>query len=208
MTASSSGADGQSGRPPTAPHFSVAPEPETPEGYAAPGMPGAPVAGYRPADPAAPAAAPDRAADGTGGADGAPRRRRPRYRTGPAVALAVLAMLGGAAAFGCAPTRAEDTVGWLAIAPAAAVAWPLGRLGGPSRLLPPLGALLASGALFLGQVLARTRRLHELAGTGYGELLHDALPLWRDGRRPLDLVFYGIAVIGGYLLTRRAATRQ
>ncbi|MFF2656923.1 hypothetical protein ACFVUH_06110 [Kitasatospora sp. NPDC058032] len=203
MTASEPGADGQSVRPPTAPHFSVAPEPETPEGYVAPGMPGAPVAGYRPVEPADPAGT--GAADGTGGA---PERRRRRHRTGPAVALAVLAMLAGAAAFGCAPARAEATVGWLAIAPAAAVAWPLGRLGGPGRMLPPLGALLASGALFLGQLLGQTRRLHELAGTGYGELLRDALPLWRDGRRPLDLVFFGIAVIGGFLLTRRAATRQ
>ncbi|MFF2349286.1 hypothetical protein ACFVVL_05860 [Kitasatospora sp. NPDC058115] len=187
MTASAPGADGQSGRPPTAPHFSVAPEPETPEGYVAPGMPGAPVAGYRPA---------------------APGERRRRNRTGAAVALAVLAMLAGAAAFGCAPARAEPTVGWLAIAPAAAVALPLGRLGGPGRLLPPLGAVLAAGALFLGQLLGQLRRLHHLAGTGYGELLRDALPLWRDDRRPLDLVFYGIALIGGFLLTRRAAARQ
>ncbi|WP_380278820.1 hypothetical protein [Kitasatospora purpeofusca] len=201
MTASAPGADGQSGRPPTAPHFSVAPEPETPEGYVAPGMPGAPVAGYRPGEPAAPADT--TVGDGAAGAPG-----RPRHRRGPAVALAVLAMLGGAAALGCAPARAEATVGWLAIAPAAAVAWPLGRLGGPGRLLPPLGALLASGALFLGQLLAGSRRLHELSGTGYGELLHDVLPLWRDDRRPLDLVFYGIAAIGGFLLTRRAATRQ
>ncbi|MER5356181.1 hypothetical protein ABT093_38415 [Kitasatospora sp. NPDC002551] len=204
MTASAPGADGRSGRPPTAPHFSVAPEPETPEGYVAPGMPGAPVAGYRPADPA-PGSAPADAAEGGEIARG---RRRHRNRTGPAVALAVLAMLAGAGALGCAPARAEATVGWLAIAPAAAVAWPLGRLGGRSRLLPPLGALLASGALFLGQLLGQARRLHALAGTGYGGLLQDALPLWRDGRRPLDLVFYGIAVIGGFLLTRRAATRQ
>ncbi|WP_328956466.1 hypothetical protein [Kitasatospora purpeofusca] len=205
MTASAPGADGQSNRPPTAPHFSVAAEPETPEGYVAPGMPGAPVAGYRPVDPADPApaaaATPDLNTPGR-------RRRRGRGRTGPAVAIAALAMLAGAAALGCAPIRAEATVGWLAIAPAAAVAWPLGRLGGPGRLLPPLGAVLASGALFLGQLLGQTRRLHHLAGTGYGELLRDALPLWRADRRTLDLVFYGIAVIGGFLLTRRAATRQ
>ncbi|WP_405004888.1 hypothetical protein OHV13_11890 [Kitasatospora purpeofusca] len=205
MTASAPGADGQSNRPPTARHFSVAPEPETPEGYVAPGMPGAPVAGYRPADPAEPTpaavATPDPTTPGR-------RRRRGRGRTGPAVAIAVLAMLAGAAALGCAPIRAEATVGWLAIAPAAAVAWPLGRLGGPGRLLPLLGAVLASGALFLGQLLGQARRLHHLAGTGYGELLRDALPLWRADRRTLDLVFYGIAVVGGFLLTRRAATRQ
>ncbi|MFJ8432686.1 hypothetical protein ACIQ9P_15450 [Kitasatospora sp. NPDC094019] len=198
MTASAPGADGQSNRPPAARHFSVAPEPETPEGYVAPGMPGAPVAGYHPVDPTGDAPA----------ADGAAGRRRSRGRTGLAVAIAVLAMLAGAAALGCAPIRAGSTVGWLAIAPAAAVAWPLGRFGGPGRLLPPLGAVLASGALFLGQLLGQTRRLHRLAGTGYGELLHDALPLWRADRRTLDLVFYGIAVIGGFLLTRRAATRQ
>ncbi|WP_406089842.1 hypothetical protein [Kitasatospora purpeofusca] len=203
MTASAPGADGQSNRPPAARHFSVAPEPETPEGYVAPGMPGAPVAGYRPVDPAEPD--PNAAATP---APNAPGGRRGRGRTGPAVAIAVLAMLAGAAALGCAPIRAHTTVGWLAIAPAAAVAWPLGRLGGTGRLLPPLGAVLASGALFLGQLLGQARRLHHLAGTGYGELLRDALPLWRGDRRTLDLVFYGIAVIGGFLLTRRAATRQ
>ncbi|MFJ4093616.1 hypothetical protein ACIPYS_18730 [Kitasatospora sp. NPDC089913] len=205
MTASAPDADGRSNRPPAARHFSVAPEPETPEGYVAPGMPGAPVAGYHPVDPAVPAPADD----ATPGPDTAGRRRRRGPgRTGRAVAIAVLAMLAGAAALGCAPLRAHSTVGWLAIAPAAAVAWPLGRLGGTGRLLPPLGAVLASGALFLGQLLGQTRRLHHLAGTGYGELLRDALPLWRSDRRTLDLVFYGIAVIGGFLLTRRAATRQ
>ncbi|MFC5667442.1 hypothetical protein ACFP3U_31295 [Kitasatospora misakiensis] len=200
MTASAPGADGQSNRPPTAPHFSVAPEPGTPEGYVAPGMPGAPVAGYHP-DAPAPTAAPTAEEAGRG-------RRRRRRRTGRAVAIAVLAMLAGAAALGCAPTRAEATVGWLAIASAAAVPLALGRLGDPVRLLPPLGAVLASGALFLGQLLGQTRRLHALAGTGYGELLREALPLWRADRRPLDLVFYGIALIGGFLLTRRAAVRQ
>ncbi|MFB7616588.1 hypothetical protein [Kitasatospora sp. NPDC056181] len=185
MTAPAPGADGQSGRPRTAQHFSVAPEPEIPEGYVAPGMPGAPVTGYRPA----PADAPSR-----------------RRRTGPAVVAAVAAMLAGALAYGAAVARVEGGIGWLAIALAAAVAWPLGRLGGRSHVLPPLGALLAAGALFLGQLLGRTLRLHHLTGTPYGELLGDALRLWRADRHPLDLVFYGIAVIGGFLLTRRTAT--
>ncbi|MFD5084831.1 hypothetical protein ACFVYP_14115 [Kitasatospora sp. NPDC058201] len=196
MTAPAPGADGQSGRPPTAQHFSVAQEPETPEGYVAPGMPGAPVAGYHPTAPG-----------DSDGPDGHPRSKR-RYRTGRALAIAVAAMLAGALAYGLAPTRAAATVGWLAIAPAAAVAWPLGRLGGPGRLLPPLGALLSAGSLLLGQLLGQTRRLHALDGTPYGELVRDALTLWRGDRRLLDLVFYGIALVGGFLLTRRAATRQ
>lgn len=162
----------------------------------APGMPGGPMAGYHPGTPTV--------SDAPGGAGGSARR----YRTGRALALAVAAMLVCALAYGLAPPRAASTVGWLAIAPAAAVAWPLGRLGGPGRLLPPLGALLSAGALLLGQVLGRTRRLHALDGTPYDELLRDALTLWRDDRRLLDVVFYGIAVIGGFLLTRRAATRQ
>ncbi|MFI6845432.1 hypothetical protein OG535_16035 [Kitasatospora sp. NBC_00085] len=187
MTAPAPGADGHSERPRTARHFSVAPEPEVPEGYVAPGMPGAPVTGYRPE--------PEHA-------DGPARRRR----TGTAVAAAVVAMLAGALAYGAALARVEGSIGWLAIALAAAVAWPLGRLGGRSHALPPLGALLAAGALFLGQLLGQTLRLHGLARTPYGELLGDALRLWRADRHPLDLVFYGIAAIGGFLLTRRTAT--
>ncbi|WP_395295814.1 hypothetical protein ACF9IK_21785 [Kitasatospora hibisci] len=184
MTAPAEGADGQSGRPRTAEHYSVAPAQAAPEGYVAPGMPGTPAADYRP-EPAA-------------------ERARPR-RTGAAVAAAVTAMLAGAAAYGTAPARVESTIGWLAIALAAAVAWPLGRLGGRNRLLPPLGALLAAGSLLLGQLLGQTLRLHDLAGTPYGELLHGALTTWRAERHPLDLAFYGIALIGGFLLTRRTA---
>ncbi|MEU6233957.1 hypothetical protein [Kitasatospora sp. NPDC047058] len=186
MTAPEPGADGQSGRPRTAQHFSLAPEPETPEGYIAPGMPGTPVAGYHPE----------------------PAERPRRRRTAAAVTAALAAMLAGALAYGAAAARVEGAIGWLAIALAAAVAWPLGRLGGRSLLLPPLGALLAAGALLLGQLLGQTLRLHHLDGTPYGDLLRDALPLWRADRHPVDLAFYGIAVIGGFLLTRRTASPQ
>ncbi|MFI8079298.1 hypothetical protein ACIF6L_00625 [Kitasatospora sp. NPDC086009] len=195
MTAPAPGTDGRSDRPRTATHYSVAPEPETPEGYVAPGMPGAPVAGYHPAP------APEPAPQG--------RRRRGRRggRTTVAIALAVAAMLAGALAYGLAPARAASTVGWLAIAPAAAVALPLGRLGGRGHALPPLGALLAAGALFLGQLIGEARRLPEPTGA-YDALLRDALAHWRADRHPLDAVFYGIALIGGFLLTRRAAARD
>lgn len=187
MTAPAPGADGPSPRPHTAQHYSVAPAPASPEGYVVPGMPGAPVAGY---DPVAPAT-----------------RTAPRRRTAAAVALAVLAMLLGGLAYGCAPLRAADSLGWLAIAQAGLVALPLGRLGGRNRLLPPLGALLAAGALLLGQ-LAEHLRLVDADGPGPRGLLHDALAGWRADLRPLDAAFYAIALIGGFLLTRRTADRS
>ncbi|WP_316523675.1 hypothetical protein [Kitasatospora brasiliensis] len=190
MTAPAPGADGPSARPRTAQHYSVAPLPPSPEGYVAPGMPGAPMAGYEPAEPAEPA-------PGT----------TPRRRTALAVALALLAMLLGGLAYGSAPLRAADSLGWLAIAPAGLVALPLGRLGGQGRLLPPLGALLAVGALFLGQLLEHLRRVHT-DGPGPDGLLHDAATAWRADLRPLDAAFYAIALIGGFLLTRRAANRS
>ncbi|MEU1287298.1 hypothetical protein [Kitasatospora sp. NPDC005856] len=189
MTAPAPGTDGPSTRPLTAQHYSVAPPPATPEGYVAPGMPGAPVAGFTPTEPT-PGRTP----------------RHPR-RTALAIFLALLAMLLGGLAYGSAPLRAADSLGWLAIAPAGLVALPLGRLGGPSRLLPPLGALLAAGALLLGQLIEHLRRLHPEGPTPDG-LLHDTLTTWRTDLRPLDAAFYAIALIGGYLLTRRTATRS
>ncbi|MEU3572392.1 hypothetical protein AB0E96_28810 [Kitasatospora sp. NPDC036755] len=190
MTAPAPGTDGPSSRPRTAQHYSVAPPPAAPEGYVAPGMPGAPVAGFEPPEPARPT--PPAA---------------PRHRTALAVALALLAMLLGGLAYGSAPLRAADSLGWLAIAPAGLVALPLGRLGGRARLLPPLGALLAAGALLLGQLIEHLRRLP--AGTPAPRgLLHDTLTTWRADLRPLDAAFYAIALIGGFLLTRRTATRS
>ncbi|MEU8511896.1 hypothetical protein AB0C76_09950 [Kitasatospora sp. NPDC048722] len=190
MTAPAWGTDEQSGRPRTAQHYTVAPAVGAPEGYVAPGMPGVPVAGYEPVVPAT-------------------RRRHPRRRVGLAATVAVAAMFLCALAYGCAPLRAEDSVGWLAIAPAAAVSWPLGRLGGRSRVLPLLGALLAAGALFLGQLLLQGRVLHSrgLSGTPPRTLVHDVLAAWRADLRPLDLAFYGIALVGGFILTRRTAVR-
>ncbi|MFE4516175.1 hypothetical protein ACFRMQ_18495 [Kitasatospora sp. NPDC056783] len=186
MTAPAPGTDGPSARPHTAQHYSVAPAPASPEGYVAPGMPGAPVAGFEPAEPAP--------------------RATPRRRTAPAVALALFAMLLGGLAYGSAPLRAADSLGWLAIAPAGMVALPLGRLGGQGRLLPPLGALLAAGALFLGQLVEHLRRVHA-DGPGPDGLLHDTVAAWRADLRPLDAAFYAIALIGGFLLTRRSADR-
>ncbi|MEV8323187.1 hypothetical protein ACFV84_29715 [Kitasatospora sp. NPDC059811] len=186
MTAPAPGADGQSGRPRTAQHYSVTPTLDSPEGYVAPGMPGVPVAGYVPTVRS--------------------HRTGPRRRTALAVALAVLAMLLGGLAYGCAPARAADSLGWLAIALAALVALPLGRLGGRSRVLPLLGALLAACALLLGQLTGQLRRVHA-AGPGPRGLPHDALAHWRAELRALDLAFYGIALVGGFLLTRRTANR-
>ncbi|MGW2251813.1 hypothetical protein ACWCXH_16660 [Kitasatospora sp. NPDC001660] len=193
MTAPAWGTDERSGRPPTAQHYTVAPAVGAPEGYVAPGMPGVPVAGYEPTAPAT-------------------RRRRPRRRVGLAATAAVGAMFLGALAYGCAPLRAEDSIGWLAIAPAAAVSWPLGRLGGRSRVLPLLGALLAAGALFLGQLLIQGRQLCSRGLYGPADiplrpLAHDVLAEWRADLRPLDLAFYGIALVGGFILTRRHAAR-
>ncbi|MFJ9441554.1 hypothetical protein ACIRRH_06730 [Kitasatospora sp. NPDC101235] len=186
MTAPAPGTDGPSTRPLTAQHYSVAPVPATPEGYVAPGMPGAPVTGFEPTEPAP--------------------RPVPRRRTALAVALALLAMLLGGLAYGSAPLRAADSLGWLAIAPAGLVALPLGRLGGQGRLLPPLGALLAAGALLLGQLIEHLRRIHADGRAPHG-LLHDTVATWRADLRPLDAAFYAIALIGGFLLTRRTATR-
>ncbi|MGA5820435.1 hypothetical protein ACPC54_21530 [Kitasatospora sp. NPDC094028] len=190
MTAPAPDADGQSVRSRTAQHYTVAPLPAAPEGYVAPGMPGAPVAGYEPDAPAGRAS----------------RRAARHHRTAPAIALALLAALLGALAYGCAPLRAADSLGWLAIAQAGLIALPLGRFGGPGRLLPLLGALLAAAALLLGQLTQRLRLVHA-DGPGPDGLLHDALAGWRAGLRPLDLAFYAIALIGGYLLTRRTAVR-
>ncbi|MFF2075751.1 hypothetical protein ACFVXG_13470 [Kitasatospora sp. NPDC058162] len=183
MTAPAPGADGPSLRPRTAQHYSVAPVLDTPEGYVAPGMPGVPVTGYTPAAPTA------------------PRRRR----TTLALTLATLATALSGLAYGCAPLRAADSLGWLTIAQAGLVALPLGRLGGRTRLLPPLGALLAAAALLLGQLTQHLRLVRATPGPHH--LLPETLTTWRTDLRPLDLAFYTIALIGGFLLTRRSANR-
>ncbi|MFC9325388.1 hypothetical protein [Kitasatospora sp. NPDC057015] len=187
MTAPAPGSDGKAG--PAAQHY-AAPmyEPEAPVGYVAPGMPGAPAPyAYAPLPPSA--------------------RRRPNAVA--AVAAALGGMLAGALAYGFLTKALDREFGWLVIGLAAAVAWPLGKLGGRNPVLPVVGSLLAALSLLLGQFFGVTLYLHELTGASVGELFGPQFDLtvegWKATLEPLDALFYGIAVFEGFVFTRRTA---
>ncbi|MFI6445503.1 hypothetical protein [Kitasatospora sp. NPDC050543] len=185
MTAPAPGSDSQSG-PAAATHYTVpAQQQEAPAGYVAPGMPGAP-APYAYAELPA----------------------RPSSPNIPgAVAAALGAALAGALAYGFVMKALEREFGLAAVALAAAVAWPLGKLGGRNPVLPVAGAALSALALFLGQFFWGALMLHEIAGAPFGELFGSALDVtfrvWKEDRDFYDVLFYGLALYVGFSSTRR-----
>ncbi|MCX5212445.1 hypothetical protein OG689_24700 [Kitasatospora sp. NBC_00240] len=185
MTASVPGPDGKAA--PAAQHY-AAPlyEPDAPAGYVAPGMPGAPAPyAYAPL----PAAAP----------------RTPN--AGAALAAALGAVVVGALAYGFLMKALDREFGWLVIGLAAAVAWPLGKLGGRNPVLPVAGAVLAALSLLLGQFFGVGLYLHQLTGASLGELYGPEFSVtlegWKAVLEPMDALFYGIALFEGFVFTRR-----
>ena len=184
MTAPVPGPDGQAG--PAAPHYTVpAQQAAPPAGYVAPGMPGAPAPyAYAPLSAVT---------------------RQPNI--GGAIAAAAGAALAGALAYGFIMKAIDHEIGWLVVGVAAIIAWPLGRIGGRNPVLPVAGAVLSVLALFAGQFFGVSLYLHEFTGLSVGELLGSNIDLafeaWKSNLAAMDVLFYGIAVFEGFVLTNR-----
>lgn len=194
MTSPAPGTDGTSGpRPaPPAPHYSVpAQQPEAPAEYVAPGMPGSPAPyAYAPLPPQPP--------------------RTPRV--GLAVGAAVGAALVGSLAYGFVMKALEREISYAAVLLACLVALPLGRLGGRNPVLPAVGVVLSLVAVFLGQVFGLSLLLGDLTGTPLGEIygshLGDLLDVWQEALDAKEAVFYLVAAVAGFSVTRKLGERS
>ncbi|MGF1429593.1 hypothetical protein [Kitasatospora sp. LaBMicrA B282] len=138
---------------------------------------------------------------------GAPVARR--GNAGAGIALGLVTMLAGAAAYGFIMKATNSQWSYFALALSMAVALALGRVGGRNPLLPVLGALFSLLGVFLGQLFFIYLVLHQQYGLGPGDVFGsefgDTMQGWKAMMDAKDIFFYLVAGIEGFVFTRRFA---
>ncbi|WP_055586206.1 hypothetical protein [Peterkaempfera griseoplana] len=121
----------------------------------------------------------------------------------------VAAALVGAAVYGGIIRGTNHEFSYAALAVGALVGAALGKVGGRSQTLPILGVPLALLGVFLGQMFGLALLAAHDAGMSVSVVLSDhagvIYDLWKDQLSPMDVLFFGIAGVEGFLFAKRTA---
>ncbi|MEE4541791.1 hypothetical protein V2S66_07380 [Streptomyces sp. V4-01] len=181
-------------QPPAGPYAPQAPQAPAPSPYGAPQQPGA----FDPAayPPPAPFAQP------------APLAQRPGNP-----ALGVLAAVGAALVaallYGLIIKGTKHEIGYAAVAVGAVVGLALGKIGGRNPALPIIGVPIALLGVYLGQLFGIALLVDSTYHIGVVNIFthhfHDLQQTWKEAMNGMDFVFFGIAGLEGFVITRRVA---
>ncbi|MFJ5232923.1 hypothetical protein ACIQBJ_23875 [Kitasatospora sp. NPDC088391] len=123
-----------------------------------------------------------------------------------ALAAGFGAMLATALLYGFVVKAIDFEISWMVIGIAAAVAYPLGKLGGGGPALRPVGALFTVLGFFLGEMFGLALILREQTGvpvvsalTEHSDLLFAA---WKTAFDVKSALFIAIGVCVGFSLTK------
>ncbi|MFI9625371.1 hypothetical protein [Streptomyces sp. NPDC052042] len=169
------------------------PGPRNPYAGQQPGAPtGNPFAGQQPG----PYGQPGEPVPAFGGAPSAPPAP-PRDRVGLGVLTAVVAALVAAFLYGVIAGAIEREVGYIAIGVGFLVGFAASKVGGRSPILPVVSAVLAVGAVYLGQLIGisiiLSDLIHQSATTLFMEHFDVLTKAWSEGS---DFMTYAFLLLG------------
>ncbi|MEU1277502.1 hypothetical protein [Streptomyces sp. NPDC005805] len=146
----------------------------------APGAPGTPGAPFAPVPPPAPV----------------------REKLGLGILVAVVAALVTAGAYGALAGAIEREVGYAAIAVGFLIGFAAAKVGGRNPLLPIVSAVLAVGAVYLGQLIGIAMIVADDLNTSFSEIFIDQFDLlttaWSESAEAMTWVFLAIAAITAF----------
>ncbi|RKE19504.1 hypothetical protein [Streptomyces sp. TLI_171] len=123
-----------------------------------------------------------------------------------ALAAGFGAMLATALLYGFIVKAIDFEISWMVIGIAAAVAYPLGKLGGDNPALRPVGALFTVLGFFLGEMFGLALIVHEQTGvsvvsalTEHSDVLFD---VWKTAFDVKSALFIAIGVFVGFSMTK------
>ncbi|AXI77980.1 hypothetical protein [Peterkaempfera bronchialis] len=132
-------------------------------------------------------------------------------RAGLGILAALAAALVGAAVYGGIIRFTEREIGYAALAVGALVGAALGKVGGRSQTLPILGVPIALLGVFLGQLFGLALLVEHELGVSLSTIVLDhpgaLYDTWKDELSLMDLLFFGIAGLEGYIFARRLGER-
>ncbi|MZD10609.1 hypothetical protein GTW43_36865 [Streptomyces sp. SID5785] len=116
-----------------------------------------------------------------------------------AAVAAVVAALVLAWAYGAIMKATEHEIGYAAVAVGLVIGFAAGKIGGRNQALPIVCAVLAVGAVYLGQLTGYAMALSEYTNTSFVEAFSDHFEIitkaWKEESDPLTYIFL---LVGGF----------
>ncbi|MEU6851446.1 hypothetical protein ABZ901_16160 [Actinacidiphila alni] len=132
-----------------------------------------------------------------------------RGNPGLAVGVAFVAALVAALLYGLIIKGTKHEIGYAALAVGAIVGFALGKLGGRNPALPVIGIPLALFGVYAGQIFGLALIAASVNDVGVMTVLTDHYSFvqdaWKESMDAKDILFFGIAGLEGFLVTKRVA---
>jgi hypothetical protein len=133
----------------------------------------------------------------------------PKNNIALGLVTAVVVALVAAGIYGVVIGTTKHEIGWAAVGVGFVIGLAAGKLGGRNPALPVVSAVLALGAVYLGQLVGEAMiGAHEL-GVSFSEVFFDHFGVvqdaWKADSDPLTFVFFAIAAFAAFSGAKKAA---
>ncbi|MGW1166627.1 hypothetical protein [Streptomyces sp. NPDC002550] len=122
---------------------------------------------------------------------------------------AVVAALAAAALYGVVIGATKHEIGYAAVGVGFVVGVAAGKAGGRNPALPVVSAILALGAVYVGQLVGEAMIIADYVHAGFSEVFFGHLSLvqeaWKKDADPLTFLFFAIAAFAAFSGTKKAA---
>ncbi|MBL1081445.1 hypothetical protein JK359_05540 [Streptomyces actinomycinicus] len=126
---------------------------------------------------------------------------------GLVAALAAAVVVGSL--YGVIIGATKHEIGWAAVGVGFVVGLAAGKAGGRNPALPVVGAVLALGSVYLGQLVGEAMLIADHFHVGFNEVFFEHLDsvqkIWKEDADPLTFVFFGIAAFAAFSGAKKAA---
>ncbi|MFJ3810073.1 hypothetical protein ACIPWE_27420 [Streptomyces sp. NPDC090073] len=122
---------------------------------------------------------------------------------------AVVAALATAALYGLIIGGTKHEIGWAAVGVGFVIGLAAGKAGGNNPVLPVVSAILALGAVYIGQMVGEAMIGADQLHVSFNELFFQHFDVvqkvWKDEADPLTFVFFAIAAFAAFSGSKKAA---
>ncbi|MES4888308.1 hypothetical protein [Streptomyces sp. NPDC096012] len=138
---------------------------------------------------------------------GPPAPSRDNVVLGLVAALAAAVVVGGL--YGLVIGATKHEIGWAAVGVGFVIGLAAGKAGGRNPVLPVVGAILALGSVYLGQLIGTAMIGADQLHIGFGELFFQHFDVvqkvWKEDADPLTFLFFAIAAFAAFSGAKKAA---
>ena len=133
----------------------------------------------------------------------------PKNNIALGLVTAVVVALVAAGIYGVVIGTTKHEIGWAAVGVGFVIGLAAGKLGGRNPALPVVSAVLALGAVYLGQLVGEAMIGADELGVNFSKVFFDHFDVvqdaWKADSDPLTFVFFAIAAFAAFSGAKKAA---